>query len=64
MSCSIVDLFGSPHGARKPAARFPSVPMRMRHEPPGNLDLRARKDDLAHADAERVNDFDTVRVGI
>lgn len=37
----------------------PSVPMKMRHPPPGNLDLRARKDHHAHAyahppDAHRV----------
>ena len=30
-------------------ALFPSVPMKMRHPPPGNLDLRARKDHHAHA---------------
>ena len=29
----------------------PSVPMKMRHRAAGNLDLRARKDDLAHAHA-------------
>ena len=29
----------------------PSVPMKMRHGAAGNLDLRARKDDLAHAHA-------------
>ena len=29
----------------------PSVPMKLRHRHPGSLDLRARKDDLAHADA-------------
>ena len=28
---------------------FPSVPMKMRHPLPGNLDLRARKDHHAHA---------------
>jgi hypothetical protein len=27
------------------------VPMKMRHGAAGNLDLRARKDDLAHAHA-------------
>jgi transposase len=31
--------------------RPPSVPMKMRHGAAGNLDLRARKDDLAHAHA-------------
>ena len=30
---------------------LPSVPMKMRHGAAGNLDLRARKDDLAHAHA-------------
>jgi DNA-binding SARP family transcriptional activator/TolB-like protein len=30
---------------------LPSVPMKVRHPPPGNLDLRARKDQLAHAHA-------------
>jgi len=30
---------------------FPSVPMKMRHRAAGNLHLRARKDDLAHAHA-------------
>ena len=29
----------------------PSVPMRMRHQTPGNLDLRVRKDHHAHAHA-------------
>ena len=33
------------------AGSAPSVPMKMRHRAAGNLDLRARKDDLAHADA-------------
>ncbi len=28
---------------------FPSVPMTMRHRPPGSLALRVLKDDLAHA---------------
>jgi len=28
---------------------FPSVPMMMRHRPPGSLALRVLKDDLAHA---------------
>jgi CRISPR-associated endonuclease/helicase Cas3 len=32
-------------------AEIPSVPMKMRHGAAGNLDLRARKDDLAHAHA-------------
>ena len=32
-------------------AALPSVPMKMRHRPAGDLDLRARKDHLAHADA-------------
>src|SRR5271166_2089734 len=32
-------------------SRPPSVPMKMRHRAAGNLDLRARKDDLAHAHA-------------
>jgi hypothetical protein len=32
-------------------ARRPPVPMKVRHPPPGNLDLRARKDQLAHAHA-------------
>ena len=30
---------------------LPSVPMMMRHQTPGNLDLRARKDNHAHAHA-------------
>lgn len=30
---------------------LPSVPMKVRHPPPGNLDLRARKDNHAHAHA-------------
>ena len=34
-----------------PRATVPSVPMKMRHGAAGNLDLRARKDDLAHAHA-------------
>ncbi len=29
----------------------PSVPMKVRHQTPGNLDLRVRKNDLAHAPA-------------
>ncbi len=34
-----------------PARAIPSVPMKVRHQTPGNLDLRARKDYLAHAHA-------------
>ena len=34
---------------------FPSVPMMMRHLPPGNLDLRARKDHLSHAHATETD---------
>ena len=33
----------------------PSVPMMMRHLPPGNLDLRARKDYLSHAHAPETD---------
>jgi hypothetical protein len=33
----------------------PSVPMKVRHQTPGNLDLRARKDYLAHAHAPNTN---------
>lgn len=33
----------------------PSVPMKVRHQTPGNLDLRARKDHLAHAHASDTN---------
>ena len=57
-------LFGSATARRNQgefdsAEGFPSVPMKMRHPPPGNLDLRARKDHHAHAyahppDAHRV----------
>jgi hypothetical protein len=32
----------------------PSVPMKMRHLPPGNLHLRARKDHLRHAHASEA----------
>ena len=34
---------------------FPSVPMKMRHRPAGNLDLRARKDHLSHAHAPETD---------
>ena len=33
----------------------PSVPMMMRHRPPGNLDLRARKDHRSHAHAPETD---------
>ncbi len=37
-------------GTRVPATTTPpSVPMTMRHRPPGSLALRVLKDDLAHA---------------
>jgi integrase len=36
---------------RATADTLPSVPMMMRHQTPGNLDLRARKDNHAHAHA-------------
>jgi len=35
--------------ANSATTEAPSVPMMMRHRPPGNLDLRALKDHLAHA---------------
>jgi hypothetical protein len=34
---------------------LPSVPMMMRHRPPGNLDLRARKDHRSHAHAPETD---------
>jgi hypothetical protein len=36
---------------KRKAERFPSVPMMMRHLPPGSLDPKARKDSLIHAHA-------------
>jgi hypothetical protein len=37
------------------AKQFPSVPMKMRHRAPGNLDLRARKDHLSFAHAPETD---------
>ena len=34
---------------------IPSVPMKVRHQTPGNLDLRARKDNHAHAHAPAID---------
>ena len=34
---------------------IPSVPMKVRHQTPGNLDLGARKDYLAHAHASKAD---------
>ena len=39
------------HSRELAATMNPSVPMKMRHRAAWNLDLRARKDDLAHAHA-------------
>ena len=41
-----------------PAVAAPSVPMMMRHLPPGSLDPKARKDHLIHAHAPRKNDIE------
>ena len=40
---------------RIPAMAAPSVPMKVRHQTPGNLDLRARKDNHAHAHAPAID---------
>lgn len=40
-----------PHATILPIISRPSVPIKMRHRAAGNLDLRARKDYLAHAHA-------------
>lgn len=37
------------------ARAVPSVPMMMRHAPPGSLDLRARKDHHAHAHGSQTD---------
>ncbi|HXQ22364.1 MAG TPA: tyrosine-type recombinase/integrase [Candidatus Acidoferrales bacterium] len=37
--------------------RLPSVPMTVRHQTPGNLDLRARKDNDAHAHAPATDRY-------
>ena len=37
------------------AKTSPSVPMKVRHQTPGNLDLRARKDNHAHAHAPAID---------
>ena len=49
--CEDVEGNCCPSACALPAPRGTSVPMMMRHQTPGNLDLRARKDNHAHAHA-------------
>lgn len=48
---SAKDKIGNPLPTLTSSGALPSVPMKMRHRAAGNLDLRARKDNLAHAHA-------------